>query len=377
MDQVDALIETGGDHRQKWIEAGKVKDLCDEKKVEVILQKRAEYLGIKPKKVVWCATALELQEKLSRESSGALLCDLENYFSPFQKSLEKQLYWQLGEFLRQQAPAKNLNDLFSDLRERILTTLDEGSNLRQIKISNELTEILWTIYTREKKFGPIHRLNNLWNQLIDLPFCAYLDCLWQCLPNQKKIKNYFLDMGEAYEAGMGIWIPSKTSQYVLPLPGRFFTKSAGKTKKKNQKIEWTTQNGAELEVKIIIDDLAAFKAKIKKNIDDKEILAEIEQIINLGSELLPILKKDYSSSGLTWETERIIKNYLKEIVESYSSLSQENRGKKRDDLLKILRQGIRESLEKILQDIEANKVSNFEVTAEFLRQTFSIDSLKI
>lgn len=395
----DEVLRRAQEHAQRWMRASLVTDLCDQERIETLLRKRGEYLGLQPRKPVWCASFDELIQKIAQESSKTLLAD-KDFLLRCKKSVEREIMSQVETIVRKHSPATRSNDILQSLRERIKDSFAQGAEKKPKKsvksqaqptetiehLKEKLTLHIRTLYVREKsKFGPIEELSNFWNELLNFFSCRFYDCLWECLPDKSKVKNYFAYMGEMHEAGLWVYIPSKTAEYLVPIPNRFFTGDAKSGRENAPKIEW--RNDANQDKKPptetpqtsqdtdrILRKLASFKENLGALSLDEEVIRETEKIVNKISSLFAQLKKEHPSSQLPYEIRRIADNWLIDPVTSYAKLSESNREKTRQKLLDALKL-LNDRIDAALEGLELRKLEDFEVIMIFLRDMLGQNSL--
>jgi len=358
-------------HAQRWIAAAGITSPHGRERIENLLQNRRKYLGLPQRQIIWCSSAENLQERLSQESSISLIYEWEKFLRPFIKNLEKQLSKQLKE--------RSLKQLQTDIMKPLGENYQLCSLINYQKIRSHIREALWIIQEKKGYDSRFVGIYESWQFLFDLSLVAYCDCLWQCLPDKTKIRNYFHNFGEAYEAGLGLYIPSKTKEYLLANPNRSFADAA--ILKDAPHINWPemmqqTQALENDDTNDVLHKLALFREKLGQKFIPESIVSEVSGIIELINKLLPLLKKEHPGIALTFEVKRIANDYLLELMESYLGLSEENRTSKQKTLLEILRM-LREELVGALNHIEDKKADEFEIVAEFLRQTFRPSSLEI
>jgi hypothetical protein len=392
----DDVLREAEEHAKKWAQASLATDLCDQEKIETFLKKRAGYLANPARKLVWCTSIEDFIQQISHESSRSLLAD-QHALKEYKDAVEREMFSQLKAVLKRYSPTTEFSNFLGPLRVRIEQSLaptpeKKPKNVQQQKIDQTverlremLKEYFWMLYVREGKHDrPIERLKEFWNELFDFSSCRFYDCLFECLPDKERIKNYFAYMGQMHEAGLWIYIPSKTADYVIPIPSRFFIGSPQGSRDNTPRIEWknayekprtTSPNPAPHDTERILAKLSAFQTTLDAFSLQEELTRETQKVIEKISHLLTRLKKEYPSSSLGYEVRRIADSWLIELITSYASLSPSNREKKRQTLLENLTL-LDSQIDEILENLEMRKVSEFDIITTFLRDTFGANSIR-
>jgi hypothetical protein len=382
----DEILRQAEEHAQRLAQAARATYLCDQEKIATLLRKRVAYLGNPARKIVWCASIEDFLQKISQESSRSLLHD-ERQLTQYEHALNHEIYSQLQTICKNHWPNRKFSDFLATLRERVQRSF--GSLPQKSKdLDKKLKEHLFTLYVREgKKFGPIQRLDAFSGKIFDFLWCCLYDCPFECLPDKTKMKNYFAYTGQMREAGLWIYIPSKTAEYLIPVPSRFFVGSAQGQRENAPRIEWRTEENARdipseqisqvhHDTDRILKKLEVFLGKLEGLMLHQEVAQETKKIIEKISHVLLRLRKGYPSSGLTYEVRRIADSWLIELIISYANLSQTNRETKRQTLLESLTL-LDTQIDAILAELELRRVSDFDVMTTFLRTTFGANSLEV
>lgn len=127
----------------------------------------------------------------------------------------------------------------------------------------------------------------------------------------------------------------------------------------------------EKEFRHILDALLATNLMVRKDREiPKELLLNIEQIIDDLKAVIPGMMEKYPSETLTWEIKKIGRSHLNKTVKEYLDLSPESRLAQLDTFKNTI-QHLQEVIFRSRQIVEKNETAEFKTMAQFLGQKFS------
>lgn len=385
------VLEKAVSRARNWVEASNATGPCDRAKIEELIQKRAKYFTIKEKReVVWCASPEELLEKLESASFQDLYWARKNFWQPFMSSLDREVPSQIGAFVHE----ANLNEFFQNLNARIRTELQK----RKGDLSNNLAKTQDLLKQNLRNLDRRHHLNEwraeeliqFWQEALCPASGAYYDCLWACLPDKTRVKNYFEFLGEAYESGLAFYLPAKHADFLIVNPNRFFANASETARTEMRpRAPWReepekkpspeAQNAVPVvqRLDLLLTSLEMFEARLKNISLPEDISKEAEAIGEKAERILILLKKEKSPSRrFAYEMERIVNHWFKQTMNVYIDLSAKTRAEKLSEALELLRM-LQEQLDWIEETIESGKVLDWDVIAETIRQTFKPDPFSL
>ena len=118
-----------------------------------------------------------------------------------------------------------------------------------------------------------------------------------------------------------------------------------------------------------IDKLLTLNINIRKNIYDKELLDEIESIIDQLRDTLPILNESYKASELTWVANKMATDYLQKVINPFMKFKKEEQEQNKNSLLESLAE-IKKELNEIISLVKDKKTSSFDTKAKFIKNRF-------
>lgn len=381
MDNLNDIFGRVESRAEKWVEAGKKKGPCDKRKIEELLKERYEYLKLSPRKLVWCSSVAELKEKIVGQSADDLLPKDEREWLRFMKLLENQLRRQLKSPAKRRYPSRPLYETFNSLNGELLHNW-----LAKLFVKNDykfrkdlqkaLSDKLWNLFTsQEKSIWYFSRINRFWEETMRVNDGAYYDCLWFCLPDNKKFKNYFAYFYELYGEGIAFLLPAKGAEFLLSSPERAFEDIVQEAvTEKSKAFGESPELKAELDT--VMEGLVLFENRLAGLQLSEEVLRKAQAVIQILKRNILALRKDFPSSSLCYEVGRIAKSYLPGLLDSYANLSEASRSKKLKIMLLSL-EILEDELLNISESIENRRVQDFEVMAQFLKEKFEPSSLGI
>ncbi|MBI2450274.1 MAG: hypothetical protein HYV47_01915 [Candidatus Nealsonbacteria bacterium] len=379
MDTKTEAVEKVKSHLQKWVAVAEAANWGDNKqKIEELLQKRLKYLGLHPRKMIWCESREDMQKRIGEESPLNLHLNWQA-ISSYRNNLQEKFRNQYGNFSQEET------FLLTNLLERI-----DIRKLDTMVASYALTNafIRKTQASHNEYLLETEQYENFFNFVLDWSSIAYEDSLWHGLPEETKteFKNYFAYLGEACEAGLTVWIPTRKKEYLFYDPRPFYNPFNVNDAKKNLPrlmINWpeihgqTITSGKKMEpISIILEKLEYFKTRLDAENISQDIINKVAVIIGEINKLLPLLEKGYPNASLTFEARRIASNYLIELLESYLRLPDEFRQREQEALLEVL-QLLHQELLDADKNIEGVTVREFKVMTEFLKKIYSPETLGV
>lgn len=127
----------------------------------------------------------------------------------------------------------------------------------------------------------------------------------------------------------------------------------------------------EEEIRHILDALIKANLMVRSDRDlPKELVTDIEQIIDNLKSVIPTMMENYPGETLTWELKKIGRSHLKKTVKEYLDLSPESRQEQLETFKAAIQQ-LREVASRSRHLAEANETQEFKTMALFLGQKFS------
>ncbi|MBI2450271.1 MAG: hypothetical protein HYV47_01900 [Candidatus Nealsonbacteria bacterium] len=378
-DKVDAA-EMVKSHLQKWVAVAETTNQGGNKqKIEELLQRRLKYLGLHSRKMIWCESPEDMQKKLANNPLTDTITDCRKINS-YRLILHREVSDRCKEFSHEETVSLvNLLGHVSDSRLSSMNSEDELTHVftKNIEISHDKLFRYWN-WTLEE-------FENFFGIILDWSLIAYEDSLWHGLPEETKneFKNYFAYLGEACEAGLTIWIPTRKREYLFCDARPFFNGNDAKKNLPRLTIDWSeisdqiaSQKEWSEPISIILEKLGYFKTRLDAENISQDIIDKVAVIIGEINKLLPLLKKEYPNTSLIFEARRIASNYLIELLESYLRLPDEFRQREQEALLEVLQLLHRELLDAD-KNIEGVTVREFKVMTEFLKNIYSPENLEM
>ena len=132
-----------------------------------------------------------------------------------------------------------------------------------------------------------------------------------------------------------------------------------------------TKEPPEEEIRHILDALIKTNLMVRKDrAFPKELLADVEQIIDNLKSVIPTMMEKYPGETLTWELKKIGRSHFKKTIKEYLDLSDESR----QEQLETFKAAIQQLREVALRSrilAEKNETQEFKTMALFLGQKFS------
>lgn len=107
----------------------------------------------------------------------------------------------------------------------------------------------------------------------------------------------------------------------------------------------------------------------------EEILEKLEKIVDKLAEIVPRSNKEHPGSELTYVANRMVTNYLPELLDPYLDLSPQAREGELAKLMKTLH-SLEEEIDNIINLVDQRKVNEFRVQDTFLRHKFHEKSVE-
>lgn len=127
----------------------------------------------------------------------------------------------------------------------------------------------------------------------------------------------------------------------------------------------------EEEYRHILDALIKTNLMVRKDREfPRELLLNVEQIIDDLKAVIPTMMEKYPGEALTWELKKIGRTHLKKIIKEYLDLSPESRQAQLDTFRTAVQQ-LQEVIFRSRQIAEKNETAEFKTMALFLGQKFS------
>lgn len=118
-----------------------------------------------------------------------------------------------------------------------------------------------------------------------------------------------------------------------------------------------------------LDRLVALNVQIREGAMPEDVVAKLEQSIDVLRRVVPELNDAHPGSELTWTVNRMATDYLPRIVTPYVALAPPVREEHREEFLRSL-EGLESELENIAELLRSAKVGDFQTKAAFLRARF-------
>ncbi len=127
----------------------------------------------------------------------------------------------------------------------------------------------------------------------------------------------------------------------------------------------------EEEIRRILDALIKTNLMVRKDRTlPKEVIIDIEQIIDNLKSVIPTMMENYPGDALTWELKKIGRSHLKKTIKEYLDLSQESRIEQLETFKAVVQQ-LRDVVSRARHIAEKNETQEFKTMALFLGQKFS------
>ncbi|MCD4719652.1 MAG: hypothetical protein K8S13_07285 [Desulfobacula sp.] len=127
----------------------------------------------------------------------------------------------------------------------------------------------------------------------------------------------------------------------------------------------------DLEYKGILDSLLKLNLLMRKDIDlPKEMISEVEAIIDDLTVIIPGMMERYPGETLTYEIKKIGREHLYKTVKEYLDLSLESR-KNQLDIFKKTIESLHDVSNRSRDIVEKNETAEFKTMANFLAGKFS------
>jgi len=126
----------------------------------------------------------------------------------------------------------------------------------------------------------------------------------------------------------------------------------------------------------LLEQLLSLNKKIRLDPSlEKEVLEKLESIIDKLGKIVPRTNREHPGSELTYVANRMITNYLPELLDPYLGLSAQARDGETSKLLTTLN-SLDAEIDNIINLVDQRKVNEFRVQDTFLRHKFHEKSVE-